>query len=303
MTSSIRRTSIQRQTSNRSNNSKPSSSSFIPLNNKETFKDLLVFEERLKQNSERLQRQRIKYEAFLFSLIIVTILLAYKSFVAVSPYKLFHYSYVGLLLVAITTLILFFATGMYTDQIAYAYKFIPQTNRALRPFNMFLNTPPTSSPLKLFVSPKEPIESSVPPLVNPRGELLFSSKVSHQFIDGYEKYRTEWERRRMKDQIVHHHHHHLIKSNGTGQSLKKKIESMDEKKSLRSISRDSTPDLLIDETVSNDDDSTTQLLSSPTELSLNSLPDCDMDMDVDVDVDGAVDGDGDGDGEWSTVRR
>lgn len=33
-----------------------------PPPTKETFKDLLVFEERLKQNAERLQRQRRKYE-------------------------------------------------------------------------------------------------------------------------------------------------------------------------------------------------------------------------------------------------
>jgi hypothetical protein len=33
-----------------------------PPANRETYKDLLVFEERLKQNAERLQRQRIKYE-------------------------------------------------------------------------------------------------------------------------------------------------------------------------------------------------------------------------------------------------
>ncbi|KAA1095315.1 hypothetical protein PGT21_020098 [Puccinia graminis f. sp. tritici] len=116
-----------------------------PPANRETYKDLLVFEERLKQNAERLQRQRIKYEAFLVTIIASSLLLAYKTFIAISPYKLIHYLYVALFLVSITTLILFFATGMYTDQIAYAYKFIPQTNRALRPFNMFLITPSTAS--------------------------------------------------------------------------------------------------------------------------------------------------------------
>ncbi|EGG06023.1 uncharacterized protein MELLADRAFT_116661 [Melampsora larici-populina 98AG31] len=284
MTSS-RRTSLPRSNSNRSQSQSNQSPFLPPPANKETFKDLLIFEERLKQNSERLQRQRIKYEAFLFSLIIVTFLLAYKSFVAVSPYKVFHYSYVGLLLVAITTLILFFATGMYTDQIAYAYKFIPQTNRALRPFNMFLNTPPTSSPLKMFVSPKEPNGNLVPALMNPRGELLFSSKVSIPFIDGYESYRNEWERRRLPN------------SNGT-RTLKKVslgdregTEEVDEK--LKSVgqmrSRESTPDLLVDEVVSNDDEdrnsSITHLGSSPTELSVSSSTESD------------------GLGEWSTVRR
>ncbi|OAV86756.1 hypothetical protein PTTG_02868 [Puccinia triticina 1-1 BBBD Race 1] len=118
-----------------------------PPANRETYRDLLVFEERLKQNAERLQRQRIKYEAFLVTIIAASLLLAYKTFIVISPYKLIHYLYVALFLVSITTLILFFATGMYTDQIAYAYKFIPQTNRALRPFNMFLITPSTARSL------------------------------------------------------------------------------------------------------------------------------------------------------------
>ncbi|KAI9613837.1 hypothetical protein H4Q26_009687 [Puccinia striiformis f. sp. tritici PST-130] len=118
-----------------------------PPADRDTFKDLLVFEERLKQNAERLQRQRIKYEAFLVTIIAASVLLAYKTFIAISPYKLIHYLYVALFLVSITTLILFFATGMYTDQIAYAYKFIPQTNRALRPFNMYLITPSTANSL------------------------------------------------------------------------------------------------------------------------------------------------------------
>ncbi|KAI8450673.1 Sporulation/nuclear morphology [Phakopsora pachyrhizi] len=204
--------------------------SFIPTADKETFKDLLIFEERLKQNAERLQSQRLKYEAFLLSIVVVILLLMYKCFMDKSPYQLIQYLYVGLLLVSVTTLILFFATGMYTDKVLYAYKFIPQTNRALRPFNMFLNTPPNSSWITNWFSRSifdknssfsnsntsksnssknlstssslTPINNSQqqqrPILINPRGELLFSSKVSSEFIDQYENYRTQWERRRSK---------------------------------------------------------------------------------------------------------
>lgn len=57
-----------------------------------------------------------------------------------AQYSLIHYSNTALLLVSLTTLALFFATGIYADKIAYAYKFVPQTNRALRPFNVYLNT-------------------------------------------------------------------------------------------------------------------------------------------------------------------
>lgn len=36
----------------------------------------------------------------------------------------------------------------------------------------------------------------IPPAQNPRGEIIFSSRVSGQFREGYERYRSEWERRR-----------------------------------------------------------------------------------------------------------
>ena len=131
-------------------------------------------------------------------------------------------------------------------------RFVPQANRALRYFNIYLNTkrPPRNWSLNLFrllraspaplpassreqtsallvpispsrstSTPARPSRSSpasspgrsrslltsrsqsvplapLPPSTNPRGELIFSSKVSHGFREGYEKYRNEWERRR-----------------------------------------------------------------------------------------------------------
>lgn len=133
----------------------------------------------------------MKYEAFLVTIISASLILAYKSFIAISPYKLIHYLYVGLLLVSITTIILFFATGMYTDQIAYAYKFIPQTNRALRPFNMFLITPATlretsgnrRKPIvgtminKLFAAPAGSASTALSPHQGPHHPML--RPISH----------------------------------------------------------------------------------------------------------------------------
>ena len=44
-------------------------------------------------------------------------------------------------------------------------------------------------------SNRQPLQA-LPPASNPRGELSFSSKVDPQFRDGYERFRSEWERRR-----------------------------------------------------------------------------------------------------------
>ena len=119
-------------------------------------------------------------------------------------------------------------------------RFVPQANRALRYFNVFLNTkqaprnwslnpvrllqshspPAVTSPTGTTIvsrstspasstgrssprskSPYSQTRSSVPlapipPSANPRGELIFSSKVTPAFREGYEKYRSEWEKRR-----------------------------------------------------------------------------------------------------------
>lgn len=62
--------------------------------------------------------------AFLISLVLSTLLLAYKVFLRPSPYTFIQFILYGLLLVALVTLILFFATGVYSEKIAYAYKFV-----------------------------------------------------------------------------------------------------------------------------------------------------------------------------------
>ncbi|PFH49554.1 hypothetical protein AMATHDRAFT_62854 [Amanita thiersii Skay4041] len=151
----------------------------------------------------------------------------------------------GLLFVAITTLVLFFASGMYTEKIAYANRYVPHVNRSLRSFNMYLNVrkPPLrsrfkflSKPLSFFFprtenervrpntnlssrppspSPLSPSRShssssspargsaavpipTIPPASNPRGELIFSSRVPRSFREGYERYRAAFERKRVE---------------------------------------------------------------------------------------------------------
>lgn len=111
-------------------------------------------------------------------------------------------------------------------------RYVPHANRALRSFNMVLNvrkpplrskfawnpinfffprphqTPASSSP-SLSRSPSPSSRSprsrsssvsrpmaSLPPASNPRGELVFSSRVDRAFREGYERYRALFERKR-----------------------------------------------------------------------------------------------------------
>lgn len=109
--------------------------------------------------------------------------------------------------------------------------YVPHANKALRNFNMYLNVRHkplrariTLNPLSLFRrTPTELPASSpssetaratsperrrkrgasvpiapIPPASNPRGELIFSSRVDRSFRESYEKYRAKFERRRVE---------------------------------------------------------------------------------------------------------
>ena len=110
------------------------------------------------------------------------------------------------------------------------FRYVPHANRALRNFNMYLNLrqPPLRSrfPLTLFRNPSShnpppsPLRSPtshrppsptrplskrspsaipitpIPPSSNPRGELIFSSRVDRSFRDSYDRYRSAFERRK-----------------------------------------------------------------------------------------------------------
>jgi hypothetical protein len=145
-------------------------------------------------------------------------------------------------MVAITTLILFYASGTYAEKIGYANRcvpcrlghslnliplrisYVPHANKALRSFNMHLNmrAPPLSPPKPFsYLFSRSNLASSsasssntstskaassiprrgapippIPPTTNPRGELIFSSRVDRSFKESYEKYRASFERRR-----------------------------------------------------------------------------------------------------------
>ena len=117
---------------------------------------------------------------------------------------------------------------MLNTSFSYVLSYVPHANKALRNFNMYLNVRHkplrsriTLNPLSLFrrdlpdpqpspgmsraASPDRrrkrgasvPI-APIPPASNPRGELIFSSRVDRTFRESYEKYRAKFERRRVE---------------------------------------------------------------------------------------------------------
>ncbi|KAF8655731.1 hypothetical protein AX16_002968 [Volvariella volvacea WC 439] len=235
----------------------PPKGSFAPPNDRETYKDILMFEERLKTTAASLQQRKSRYQLFLAQLLVtITFLLAEvllpprlsilsRGYTWALRHTLYPpdvqatvhpYFASGLLFVSVTTLVLFFASGMYSEKIAYANKYVPHANRALRAFNIYLNVrkPPLRSkfpfnPLSFFFprpeeytvtsphssSPPSPTRARsrgssptrpntsipippIPPASNPRGELMFFSRVDRNLKEGYERYRAAFERKRQE---------------------------------------------------------------------------------------------------------
>ncbi|KAF9945436.1 hypothetical protein BGZ72_001338 [Mortierella alpina] len=136
-----------------------------------TYRDLLIFEERLKLNMIRLRKRQQKYEAFLGSLIAVIAYCAFVTFYRPSQAYSVQMLHKFFLLVSCTTLFLFFATGMYSEKLGYSSKFVPQCNRVLRIFNMHFNR-------------------------DNRPELSFFRKVPRRFQEGFSAYKASYFKRR-----------------------------------------------------------------------------------------------------------
>ncbi|KAF6766931.1 Sporulation/nuclear morphology, Spo7 [Kalmanozyma brasiliensis GHG001] len=162
---------------------------FHPAADAATFRDLLIFEERLKQNAARLQARKRKYEILLFGFVLFILCLSHLVVISPRSSVFLQYSLAAVLMICLTTLFLFFASGMHAERIRSANKFVPQANRSLRNFNMYLNTRSTRTATLSAAS-------TIPPAQNSRGELIFSSKVNPDFREGYQRYRAAFERRR-----------------------------------------------------------------------------------------------------------
>jgi len=208
-----------------------------PVADQATCRDLLLFEERLKNNVARLRRKKRKYQILLAHLIFCIVVLASDALFSTSLVTLpINWVLQGLLvdhdphivmspyvtqsafLIALTTLVLFYASGLYAEKISYANRYVPHANRALRSFNMYFNvrtpTPGIPWPLRRFIksfeTPPTPVVprsgrrggrgpmtiAPIPPSANPRGELIFSSRVDKQFREAYERHRAAFERKR-----------------------------------------------------------------------------------------------------------
>ncbi|KAI9259367.1 Spo7-like protein-domain-containing protein [Sporodiniella umbellata] len=141
-----------------------------PRQSQATYRDLVIFEERLKGNMTRLLKRKRKYEALLVGLFLFLAYFFYAVFVDPSKIFLHHLINTIALLTIAGGLVFFYRSGMYSEKITYAQKFVPHCNHALKAFNLQFN---------------------------PKGRnLSFLPNLSSSFQEGFETYRRQYHQRK-----------------------------------------------------------------------------------------------------------
>ncbi|KAI8382299.1 Spo7-like protein-domain-containing protein [Blakeslea trispora] len=143
----------------------------LNVNNTATYRDLVIFEERLRGNMTRLLKRKRKYELLLVALFIFLTWFFYAVFIDPSKVFMFHLLNTIALLSVAGGLVFFYRSGMYSEKIVYAQKFVPHCNHALESFNLEFNK-------------------------QHRGGLSFLSSIPRHFQEGFEAYRSQYHSRK-----------------------------------------------------------------------------------------------------------
>lgn len=103
----------------------------------EIYSNLLILEESLRQQYLNQRQSQRKYSTFYFVLLSLTAYLVYSQiYPSIYSYVFFFHRFC--LIAVLSTLGLFHLSGMYTKKLVYPRKFIYNSNRGLRGFNVKL---------------------------------------------------------------------------------------------------------------------------------------------------------------------
>ncbi|EMR09927.1 hypothetical protein PNEG_01686 [Pneumocystis murina B123] len=100
------------------------------------YQNLLMFEESLRQEYISLYLRRRKYSMFLTGLLSWNTYFFYGSLINPSNYYYVSLLYRLCLLAGMITFLLFYLSGLYSRTLTLPQKFIPYTNKCLRPYNL-----------------------------------------------------------------------------------------------------------------------------------------------------------------------
>ncbi|KAG5437576.1 hypothetical protein PCK2_000996, partial [Pneumocystis canis] len=155
------------------------------------YQNLLIFEESLRQEYISLYLRRRKYLMFFICLLSWIVYFFYNVFMAPS-----HYYYVVLLhklclLGGAITFLLFYLSGLYSKTLTLPRKFIPYTNKCLRPYHLKIVPNDTTKSRLLQFLPHRLLTR--PDLGKGSVRLVLLSKgFDRSFCEGWEIFRQEY---------------------------------------------------------------------------------------------------------------
>jgi Spo7-like protein len=163
----------------------------------QTFRNLLIMEQSLRQQYVAMAVSRRKHVLFFSFLILSSLYFGYAMFINPSIYRLVNFFDQLMFMASIVILGLFYLTGLYTKAFVYSPRFIHNANKGLRPFNV-----------KLVRVPRTWKEYTISLLWDPRYasaqgrlvKLILSARAFNpEIVEGWEIYRNEyWERENIR---------------------------------------------------------------------------------------------------------
>ncbi|KAK9240029.1 Sporulation/nuclear morphology [Lipomyces kononenkoae] len=108
----------------------------IPASPTQIYRNMLVLEESLRSQYIALRVRRYKYTLFCALLVLWTLYFYYGVFIWCSVYAYVHLFHKLCLMIGVVTLSLFYLSGLYSKTMVYPRKFLSNTNKGLRQFNL-----------------------------------------------------------------------------------------------------------------------------------------------------------------------
>ncbi|KAK9469782.1 Sporulation/nuclear morphology [Lipomyces arxii] len=110
----------------------------IPSSPTQIYRNMLILEESLRSQYITLRFRRYRYTLFCAFFVLWTAYFYYGVFICYSMYSYVHLIHRLCLMIGIITLSLFYLSGLYSKTMVYPRKFLLNTNKGLRQFNLKL---------------------------------------------------------------------------------------------------------------------------------------------------------------------
>ncbi|KAK9456595.1 Spo7-like protein-domain-containing protein [Dipodascopsis uninucleata] len=110
----------------------------IPSSPAQIYRNMLILEESLRNQYIEMKTRRLKYTLFCAGLILWTGYFYYGVFIWYSIYTYVHLFHQLCLTIGVVTSLLYYLSGMYSKTMVYPRKFLSNTNKGIRQFNMRL---------------------------------------------------------------------------------------------------------------------------------------------------------------------